>query len=273
MRKARNLGEIEKEELFHQLIEHRTRIYENLARDALALLRIQLLILPITVSLISFLFQFLNSGSSGASSVIESLVDGANLALLQVGISLGLTAIILSVLLYHFSRKWASSQSKYLVQWHQDDLLEPKTLTEQLRNKSEAFDLVFGWVYESAVQPHSDGITDLRMDITENPGDPNSWFTLIRAALTVDLFTTLSSALLIILSLVEVIVAPVLAISGGFLIAAAGLLLYLFSFSTVLIVVEYGISASRRIISVLLGVISSVLKTQARKVKEYFGDS
>jgi len=265
MKKAQDLDEIEKKELFHLLIEHRTRIYENLARDALTLLSIQLFILPITVSLISFLFQVLDGRNGGeALQVLSDLTKNADTLLLQVGLGLGIAAILLTVIAYHAARGRASRQAKYLIQWHQPELLESQTVTGNLREKSEYFDQFSESIQQTFVEKHSDKMPDFGSEITQRPGSQKSGHTFLRSTITLAVLTTLASASLIVISLVQVIVTPVLAIFLTLLLVAIYSLIYGISLITILSLAEYAVTVGMKWIVIGTESLKAKLKNRIR---------
>lgn len=257
MRGARDLDEIQKENLFHKLIEHRVRLYENLASDAISLLNIQLFILPITLSVTSLALEFVRGGSNeSTASVLRSLANNVDLTLLRWGVMLGLVAVMLSALTYHLSRKRAAGQSRYLIQWHEPDLLETGGVINRYQENHEVVDNIVKSVKESTVGRYSDRIDDKRENVSQPVDSVGTSPSLLRAMVTLNLLTTLASVTLVFLSVFKVIYPPVIQIALVLTFVAAVLLIYALSFSALLTVLEYLLGASWRNFTVFASVCS-----------------
>lgn len=260
MKGAKDLDEIDKAELFHLLIEHRTRIYENIARDALTLLSIQLFVLPVAVSLISFLFRvFERDQQTEPLDTISQLIN--NTGLFIYGVVAGFAAVLLTVLVYHLARRGASKQSTYLVQWHQPDLLESGTVTDQFRENSEKFDRLFERVHQSTIERYSESIPDNRPAISELPASPSSGLTWLRSTMTVCILSTLASATLILISILESVFPAV----GAVFLIVVGVAFIVLSYALPLIpvlsVLEYGLFVTLRALDMITGVIRGAIKS------------
>lgn len=103
----------EEDELL-MLLNHRIRIFENLADDALSLLSIQLLVAPISISTISFITKIgakLGETSTSLSKILESV----DIGLVTIGISFATVSVSLTILSYYIARRKASRYPNNLI--------------------------------------------------------------------------------------------------------------------------------------------------------------
>lgn len=113
------------DDVFLQLVEYRKRFYENLANDSLRLLSIQLLVLPVSISVISLLIEVISKAdSSGSVSPVEQVIRNVDYTLFRPGAIVGISSIILSVLIYYVSRKRASNAPNLILEKYHPEAIE-----------------------------------------------------------------------------------------------------------------------------------------------------
>lgn len=194
------------EQVLSQLVEYRTRFYENLANDALSLLSIQLLVLPVSISIISLLIEVAAVGSSSSESVspVARVIENVDYSLFRPGATIGIATIILSVLVYHMSRKLASEQANLLLEHHY-----PDEVTTEL-NEEEAPRLVVYLykAYEDLRRDHKKYFDTCTYEDTVKTPFDEFWMSFGRASFTAALIGTPISAALLLLSLVKSIYEP-----------------------------------------------------------------
>ncbi|GGM26928.1 hypothetical protein [Haloarcula argentinensis] len=92
---------------FQELLEYRVRSYENLARDSLTVLSIQLFILPIGLSIVSIIISiFVGSGTENIPQQIAEKYSSQAGKLFDA-LTYALGAIALSTISYYISRRQA----------------------------------------------------------------------------------------------------------------------------------------------------------------------
>lgn len=250
--------------LFYQLVEYRTRFYENLANDALTLLSIQLFILPITISIFSLLIQVISEGDNSASSSVTKIVKNVDYTLFRPGAIVGMFAIFLTVLIYHFSRREASKQPNLLLQRYFPGAFNNRKLEGKFRwrnyaeNVGDSLDIKLKEHFEpdsyhkQVKKPFSDS-------------DEALW----RASFTVALSATLGSTALLLISFIKSVYLPVTDATLFFIRNAMVLLSYFAIPAFSILAIEWLIGRAGPTTTFITNVVGKLAHIQARKFKKF----
>ena len=258
-------------EAFHQIIDHRTRIYENLANDALKLLSIQLLIIPMSLSFVSLLIEVAGRSSSSkeTGSVVKEVIRNIDYSLFQYGIISGFVSILLATIVYHVSRKRAMETPNLLFQHYSPEVLstEPvradssgrtRNIVERVESANDFLVEEYGKYldtrsYGEVVRTSFDAIDSQR--------------TLLRTFTTISLIGILLSALLIFLSLFKSIYKPVIQIVS--LLGVLAILIFFYSpyKAQILLFIERSIGIANKLSAILLSVIENGIRFLFRTLK------
>ncbi|CQR51237.1 MULTISPECIES: hypothetical protein [Haloferax] len=169
--------------LFHEIINYRKNIYDNLASDSLSILSIQLFIIPLTISLISLVSRVAANNENKETSIIVDMARDLNNPMTVLAIFGMVMSISLSSITYYNARRKSNAQLRYLSERYYSQ--DTETALEQVY---QWYNSVFGDHVEKP-SSYEDVIESFKKG--DNPGE------FIRATLATSLFLTLSSLAII----------------------------------------------------------------------------
>ncbi|QZP37770.1 hypothetical protein [Halobaculum magnesiiphilum] len=180
----------------------RVQMFDSLASDALAILRIQLFVVPLTIALIRFLSTAGESQQS-VESIFNEIITTTSGQRALIAVSVAITAVVLSTAVYYIARKKAHSERNYLIYSQYADPSEKLLEKKYHRVKSRTTEIL------------SESIRDSEKSYTEKHS-PRERFTLLtdrtnslesalRVTLGVSLVATLVSAGFIAIGILQTV--------------------------------------------------------------------
>lgn len=255
---------------FHQIVDYRTRIYENLARDALQLLSIQLLIIPISLSIVSLLIEVVSRSDAATEtdSVITWVIQNIDYSLFQFGIVFGIVAISLSSVVYHFARKKAMESPNMLFNRHYPEALSKDPAFEEGYISKVAKEVKTA--NERIVERHGDYLDtrSYQEKIRTRFDGPESDRTSLRLLTSLSLIGTLSSALLILLSLIKPLYPPILQLATLLAVIAFIIFVNLPYPMFILLTIERIFGIAKKSLGILNSIVDKSTKLIARQLSD-----
>lgn len=109
------------EEISLELVALRQQLYNSIADDALSLLNIQLLSLPITLSLISLLLTLFLGNTGEEQQIGDQISNSADIQLIMTGLLILSGSILWSVFVYHYSKRYAHQAPNQFIDTLQEE--------------------------------------------------------------------------------------------------------------------------------------------------------
>ena len=261
---------MEPDAVFLELANHRIRVYENIASDALTILSIQLFIVPVSLSVISLSVNIAlteNSKINSASELFSSLTEQDALFILFAAI-FAIVAVCLTTASYYIARKRAAAFPNYIIERYvdrSDDVNEGELNALQLKayqvkkQVSEKYELIVSDVKE-----------DYEPDewASQTFGAPLSVSDSLRSTLVISLSLTIVSLGIVLVKILKQVYPPIEPLSLYILIVSIFVLNYYLGSLTVIQTLEHMVGpAINLIISVVLLLIKTTFDTAMKFIK------